>query len=276
MSTENDNPFYKSALVVAHPDDEILWFSSILSKVDIIIFCFLDYLPAPSLGTGRREVIAEYPLKNLRSLNITEAGSFNCASWAEPEPSEHGLTLKANKKTTTRYVENYHILCEQLAVHLTGCRNVYTHNPWGEYGHEDHVQVFRAISALQQRCGFTLRFSNYASNRSHNLMLKYISGYRSAYDAYPVNLELASMIADIYKKHHCWTWYDEYRWFSEELFMTTADIVTTDLGHGHIFPINYIKTDLPIPARNHSKGFMPGEIISKFAQRLIGTFRRYP
>ena len=33
----------QSILVVAHPDDEILWFSSIADKIHAIVICFMDY-----------------------------------------------------------------------------------------------------------------------------------------------------------------------------------------------------------------------------------------
>ena len=40
----------KSILVVAHPDDEILWFSSILASVDHVILCYLGELVNPEFG----------------------------------------------------------------------------------------------------------------------------------------------------------------------------------------------------------------------------------
>lgn len=237
--------FNKSILVIAHPDDEVLWFSSILNKVDAIIFCFHDYTPAPALGNGRRKVISEYPLPNLSCLNITEAGSFNGADWDTPEETEYGLDITSNNNIAERYQVNYRILHEKLANILNRYQNVYTHNPWGEYGHEDHVQVYRAINTIKQEQGFNLWFSNYGSNRSINLMLKYISGNHSNYMAYPININLASRITDLYKKHKCWTWYGDYPWFKEECFMNDADMTAVDNEYGHIFPINFIKTNFP-------------------------------
>lgn len=244
--TENlDSMFNKSVLVVAHPDDEILWFSSILNKVDAIIFCFLDYTPAPDLGSGRRKVISEYPLPNLSCLNITEAGSFNGADWDTPRESDYGLEITANKNAAERYQSNFHTLNERLTSVLKGYKNVYTHNPWGEYGHEDHVQVYRVIKSIRQQQGFDLWFSNYGSNRSVNLMLRYLSGHNSKYIGYPANINLATMIADLYMKYKCWTWYGDYEWFKEECFINDANVTANNKSHGHIFPINFIKTDFP-------------------------------
>ena len=41
-----------AALVVAHPDDEALWFSSVLTRVDKIVICYQD-LEGSDLGQKR-------------------------------------------------------------------------------------------------------------------------------------------------------------------------------------------------------------------------------
>ena len=55
----------KSIIVSAHPDDEILWFSSIAEKVDKIVFCFSDCDSHPDWSTGREKSLSEYPIKNI-------------------------------------------------------------------------------------------------------------------------------------------------------------------------------------------------------------------
>ena len=55
------------------------------------------------------------------------------------------------------------MLKDLLRARLGDCRNVITHNPWGEYGHEDHVQVFRAVTALQAELGFAVWVSGYCA-----------------------------------------------------------------------------------------------------------------
>jgi len=54
MSTAAAEMLSSAILVVAHPDDEILWFSSVVDKVDEILFCFGDYPALPALGEGLR------------------------------------------------------------------------------------------------------------------------------------------------------------------------------------------------------------------------------
>ena len=57
--------FEKSILVVSHPDDENLWFSSILSKVDKFILCFLPVESEPVWNEVRRKTQSAYPLDNV-------------------------------------------------------------------------------------------------------------------------------------------------------------------------------------------------------------------
>lgn len=244
MSVRHNQMFEKSVIVVAHLDDEILWFSSVLEKVDETIACFLAYPSAPSLEQGRRRVIAEYPL-NISCLEIEEPGSFNTANWNTPVESPFGLDIAHNRAVKIRYEQNYHRLCARLASTLRGFRNVYTHNPWGEYGHEDHVQVYRAVKAVQTQLGFNLWFSNYCGNRSCALMLDHIARLNPEYITLPTNRALARDITDLYKKHNCWTWYDDHDWFKDECFLTDIDAVRNTRNHGHSFPINMLKTDFP-------------------------------
>lgn len=240
-----NNFFHKSALVVAHPDDEILWFSSIVDKVDIIIFCFIDFTPQPAIGSGRRKVISDYPLSNVLTLDLTEAGSFNGADWTDPKEDNYGLDITSNKDIAVQYRNNFHSVHERLSRLLDGYQNIYTHNPWGEYGHEDHVQVYRVLESIKKQQGFNLWFSNYGGNRSSTLMLNYISGFHSRYISFSTNPELVKKISYLYKKYKCWTWYDDYEWFNEECFINDPDTSGSGNDYGHLFPINYIKTNFP-------------------------------
>jgi len=237
--------YQKSIAVVAHPDDEILWLSSILDKVDHILFCFINYPPQSFLGAGRHAAISEYPLRNISLLDIDEAVSFNVANWNKPIESEYGLEISSNKAAAKRYANNYYTLHERLSERLKGVDNVFTHNPWGEYGHEDHVQVYRVIKDIQNQYGFNLWFTNYCGNRSYRLMLKYISSFNTNYHTLQTNIDLAKKIADVYKKHDCWTWYGGYQWFKEECLINDADILNSNKEFGYISPINFIKTRIP-------------------------------
>ena len=240
---DSSNIFNRSILVVAHPDDEALWFSSILDKVNSICFSYLDYSKNIYLSEGRKKAICQYPLSNIKCLKIEEPRSFNMANWKNPIESKFGLKLAANNAAETRYKKSYLELVEKLEDQLKDFSNVFTHNPWGEYGHEDHVQTFRAVQSLSLKLGYKIWFSNYCGNRSIPLMLKYISGFDTDYLTLKTNIELANKLLELYKLHSCWTWYDDYRWFQEESFMQMMLNDDSDKSYGHVFPLNLIKTN---------------------------------
>ena len=189
-----------SVLVVAHPDDEILWFSSVVQSVDHIVFCFLEIEGDPARSEGRRQALRDFPLKQISILGIKEAGVFDLADWQNPKPTAAGLELRraddGGRRREAVYGRNYEELRERLRQGLTGYRNVITHNPWGEYGHEEHVQVYQAVKDVQSQLGFNVWVSNYCSNRSFRLMESYIRGYRSDYVTVPVDKEFAAEVRD--------------------------------------------------------------------------------
>ncbi len=235
--------FEDSVLIVAHPDDDVLWLSSVIDKVGSIIFCFNNDPSDPEIGRARMKTINAYPLQNVSSLGLTEPPSWDKANWIHPEATAYGIKLERCRDSELRYRETFKKLQLILRTRLVNIKNVFTHNPWGEYGHEDHVLVYRVLKALQAELHYDLWFSNYCSNRSVNFMNHYISGFRSDYECLPVNAALAAEIAEIYKKNGCWTWYEDYQWFEQECFMmeSPGNIQLEPMSYGRNFPVNYIK-----------------------------------
>jgi hypothetical protein len=246
----------KSVLVVAHPDDEILFFSSILEKVDAIVFCFLNCPSRPEWGEGRKKSLDEYPFKNISCLGLEESETFFGVNWLNPSETDYGLIISDPKISDSIYKENYLHLTEKLDLKLKDYDNVITHNPWGEYGHSEHVQVFKAIQKLQDAKSFNIWYSNYCSNKSSSLMLRYISGFQSDYLTLKTNRQLGSEIKKIYQKNQCWTWYDDWDWFLEEAFLRASDLPQEKKEYGHFFPLNLIKVEMDSFFReeNRSRG----------------------
>lgn len=234
----------KSIIVVAHPDDEVLWFSSILNKVNEVAICFLEAKRYPWWSIGRRKSLAEYPLKNISCLNIDQSDVFESADWKNPTITEYGLEIvdKSIPARYERYKNNYEELKQRLEKQLVGYRNVFTHNPWGEYGHEEHVQVHRVIKSLQGRMGFDLWYSNYVSKKSFALMRSHLDRFHFEYVAFKTNKSLARDIKGIYIKNKCWTWYGDWEWFKEELFIReVSQGIEGKKKRGLPFPTNFIK-----------------------------------
>ncbi|HEC27453.1 MAG TPA: hypothetical protein ENI67_08590 [Gammaproteobacteria bacterium] len=259
-----------SVLVVAHPDDENLWFSSILSKVDKIVMCFLPVVNNPVWTDGRRKSLTEYPLSNLHCLELEEAGVFEGVNWEQAVNTDYGLRITENHLSDAVYKSNYDTLKTRLREQLQGYHNVFTHNPWGEYGHVEHVQVYRAVKALQDEMQFILWFSGYASNKSADLMVKVLSEKISCSVTLETDKLLAESIANIYKRNHCWTWYEDYKWCDVETFIKDTESNSIDKKYGVSLPINLLVIE---PQVSHQSSNYIRELVAEVLGRLKSCLR---
>ncbi len=211
------------ALVFAHPDDEVLWASSILVRAARVILCFGEVAGRPELSAGRRAAVGRLPLTAVDSLDLPETGAFGLADWPDPEPTPLGLAIRGRGGPRARvaaaaYAGNFVRLVEELRPRLQGVGAVVTHNPWGEYGHEEHVQVFRAVEALQPELGFALWVSGYVSEKSAALMRGCLGGLGATTPPLPTDPGLGARMQAIYDAANCWTWFDDYVWPDTETF----------------------------------------------------------
>jgi hypothetical protein len=205
----------KKLLVVAHPDDEIIFFSSVIKQVDKVVVCF-----GPSenkmITAGRNNIIKRYPLKKVLWKNIPESNVYQSSNWNKPVITDAGLLVSKNAES---YEQNYLRLMELLKPHIHDYNEIYTHNPWGEYGHEEHVSVFNAISKLIDTNYQYLYVSSYVSDRSSKLMSLWSESIQTGIKYETVPHELCHQIRDLYIEENCWTWDDEYKWPKHEALL---------------------------------------------------------
>jgi LmbE family N-acetylglucosaminyl deacetylase len=232
----------RSIIVCAHPDDEILWFSSIICIVDRIVVCYLGLKSSLQCTEGRKRSISQYPMKNISCLGIDQSEVFKLADWQNPVITEFGLRIPESSDAAQNYRDNYIRILKQLRGKLHGFRNVFTHNPWGEYGHEEHVQVYTAVKELQREMGFNLWFSNYCSNVSFALMMQSLPSCHWMYLTRKPNKIMSRYIEKLYMVNECWTWFNPWRCFSEEAFIKgrMPGEKNCEIA-GHMFPLNMIK-----------------------------------
>ena len=270
-----------SMIIGAHPDDEMLWFNAIVGKVDKVVIVFRDFWAAPRLGPARAAAMAALPLRDVTCLNIAEPGSYGCADWQNPVLTDYGMRLgpEETRREVTRlakralgkvsplspvtspervdqtYRDNFTRICDALAPMLTPDMNVFTHNPWGEYGHEDHVQIFRALDHLRRRIGFTLWMSNYCTERSLPLAMRYLRSDPAPYVRLPTDKALAEAIADVYRAHDCWTWTDDWAWFDDECYIE-APRGEAGGNQNRLMPLNFFSGETaprkPLPLKTSS------------------------
>jgi hypothetical protein len=259
-----------SVIVAAHPDDELLWFNAILHEVDEVIVVYRDFWAQPGLGEKRAAALADFPRAGVSCLNIAESGAAGCANWDDPRESPDGLVLSfesqrreltrmsrlalgkvgmgerrvAEHSVLTAYQNNFVKIQDLLRERLRPGMNVFTHNPWGEYGHEEHVQLFRVLQGLRDEIGFNLWMSNYCTNRSLPLAMRYFQTSPGQPIRLPTNKVFAEEVASVYKRHDCWTWADDWQWFDDEWYLPAPRQGATPQPHQHLFPLNLFTIDV--------------------------------
>lgn len=253
-----------SMIVAAHPDDELLWFNAILKQVDQVVVVFRPFWAKPDLAAKRAAALAAFPRDGVRCLDVQESGAYGCANWMNPEETADGLalTLESQKREWKRvskvalqragvpidkvadrsvlaaYQQNAILIRDHLRPLLKPGMNVFTHNPWGEYGHEEHVQLFRVLQALRAEIGFDLWMSNYCTERSLPLAMRYFRTAPGDYIRLPTDKVFAEKVANVYKDHDCWTWADDWSWFDDECYMPAPVEGRALKAHQHLFPLN--------------------------------------
>lgn len=222
-----------SAIVVAHPDDEVLWLSSMLRHVGRIIFCFGDVFEQPQRSRARRTAVAEFPLEGLQYIGLPESGVKLAVDWTNPRLTSTGIAI-AESTARQRYENNFPQLTAALRRALTGVETVYTHNPWGEYGHAEHIQVCRAVSDLQESLGYSVWVSSYIGRKSlplaRALSLQIFWCVRKSLRP---DRKLVRKIMRFYRHRGAWTWTIAHRWPSRE---TLYQLYTPQAGYEN-FPL---------------------------------------
>ncbi len=206
----------RAVVVVAHPDDEILWLSSAMAQADPVVLCYGAPWGKPEKAEARAKAVAALKLSHLVNLAIPESGSRLHVDWQNPELKPTGIAI-VSPEAQIRYDTNFSILVEKLRPILAGADAVYTHNPWGEYGHPEHIQTYRAVEALQKDLGFTIWFSNYMAPLTMPLIraLGPAKLWAEKRVAVP-DVRLARRLRAIYLRHRVWTWSLWHRWPATE------------------------------------------------------------
>jgi len=238
----------QATLIVCHPDDEVLWFSSLLEKVRKII---IVYSIAPDMETwteGRHAAEDEYPLANAEFWHYTESMCFQGGDWSAPTLNDMGLVLNQQGPLPAYnpqlYEQNYHRLLTELEPVVRDSAAVITHNPWGEYGHEDHVMMYHAVSQLANRFGTPLWYDNHVSDRSLRLMSRFLGGKQKSFEFFPTNPKLAGCIQSLYEKHNCWTWpFPDYVYPDNECMILDSGSDQDKEVRGATAPLNYVDVD---------------------------------
>lgn len=206
----------RSVIVVAHPDDEILWLSSVMERADPVVLCFGAPYGRPEKAENRARAVAHLDLPRLQNLALPESGAKMLVDWQAPQLIATGIKT-TDLEAQGRYDDNFLVLLEKLRPILAGASDVYTHNPWGEYGHTEHIQVYRAVKALQAELRFTVWFSNYVSSQTRAFARQLGQGpLWQDKSSLPTDPKIARRLKKIYQTYQAWTWSDWHKWPEKE------------------------------------------------------------
>lgn len=163
-------------LVIAHLDDEVLWFNP--QDFDKIVVCsFFRRDNEYGINSKRFKVLERHPLKEkIKVLGLCD-GNY----WRDKNPVEL-FALNLFKE----------ILMKILPSEIENASVIYTHNSWGEYGHTDHIAVHEVIKRIA-KCPIYC-FNGIEEKKEIN------GSYEN------IDLEFYKKVKNIYQEEGCWTW----------------------------------------------------------------------
>jgi hypothetical protein len=192
-----------AVIVAAHPGDEVILFGSLIDKIKNITIVFLKcrHPQYEYTNEGREKLKESHPLGDVSFMGITESLSAEDSDWGNPIETEYGLKCK---NTDSKYVQNYHTMVSLFKHKLKTFDTVITHPPWGDYGHEENVQVYRAV---KDSVSCDIWFPGYYSDRTKILMDRKIKDqeFQSEPVDVPIDIRLCLDLRTTYLEHHCWT-----------------------------------------------------------------------
>jgi len=191
------------AIVVAHPDDEVLWFGSEIFTANLVLICFGK--PANSNTHERLTMLMEmYPLCTVKFLPFSPGNLLNSSNWQCIDDNLIGLKL--SKEHSIKIGNIYNNLVEALREELGNYDEIFTHNPWGEYGHEEHIIVSKAVMEVKSKGA--IKLSPYYSNKSFMLAEHHVQKYNLSLEriSNKVNISPILFLKNMYLESKLWTW----------------------------------------------------------------------
>ena len=212
------NSFENSILILSHPDDETLFATSLLHKISTLIICFNDIPKNLKSSIGRKRALNNYPIKDLKVINLDISQSFESflpLNWLNIKDKQTGLKGGYQKRI---YDNNYYKILHKLRKLIPKKSQIITHNPWGEYGHSEHCQVFKACFQISLEKNSNLFVTGYVSNLSKNYALRKLHLLFPEIYQFKTSQIYYSLLKKHYLNNDCWTWYHNYELPESEFF----------------------------------------------------------
>jgi hypothetical protein len=187
----------KNLIIVAHPDDEVLWFGSILKNPNTgVIFCFQNKYPTDvkenfKYTTNVFKIIKLY--KNILNLPVV---------WLQTIKTTQPRFFGKVKPETKEHLRN-NLICSILMIDPI---KIYTHNPWGEYGHSEHILVHNIVHDIAKKLKKKIIFPSIRiTSIEKRINLKKSSIKLTKYIKVPADIYFRNKVFNWYKKLDIWT-----------------------------------------------------------------------
>jgi hypothetical protein len=206
-------------IVVAHPDDETLWLEPVLSPNTKVIVAFPVHPRDAAVTAARQRVREQFPIGTMEFMPLGSLDVLGRSDWRRRAPAPYGVELgpRCRAESRTQYVENYRRLRDLLVPLIEADSTVFTHNPWGEYGHEEHIQVCRAVldtaanagASVWAWDGFTTRTLARSSMRLRaDFYERGVAGLQRITRS--VDRSRYRELKNLYEREGAWTWRMDY------------------------------------------------------------------
>ncbi len=236
IAMKKELPWSDYIIVVAHPDDEIIFSSSIVKNAKKVVICFNDVQENKALSEGRKSAQSDFPLKNTKFLNVVQARSVGRQLvYNERLETDFGIIGSRHYED---YKSSYLIIKSKLRYLLKNSSHVITHNPWGEYGHSDHIQVHKIVVDLSKEIGYKCIVFGYTGISN----FKYYKSKQHLLEnciKLPTNHTIYNRLKNHYVQNHCWTWWDKYLPGKYEYFFSYKKNILKERVHRE-YPIMLI------------------------------------
>ena len=222
----------RKILIYAHPDDEIIFSSSLIDCSDLIIICFTNTPDKIEINKGR-SLFKNNPYKqNFVFLDLKESASLDYFLINKKDISTNlngylSIKYHPNNKDFQR---NNKLIFNNLKKLIIPGDVIYTHNPWGEYGHIEHIQVFNCLMKLKTDLDFKFDvFVNaYFGRRTYGFMSEKLHLLETKPIKLETNKDVYRKASEIYKINNCWTWDIDYNLPKFEYFYK---VINSDNGY---------------------------------------------
>lgn len=170
-----------TTILIAHPDDEVIFGWPVLKEAKKIICCANDLTHPRMWGKDRKEALQEIgELVGAEVICLNNNCDFHALS---------GLTGELN-----RFVSQVNEL-------IANEENIFTHNGWGEYGHVDHILVH----TIAKMAGKPIFVTNIAVNLGWIPVQPW--PLKNLMKECTIDLDFYNSCKAIYQRHRCWTWH---------------------------------------------------------------------